>query len=346
MICVECGVEAERLIDGCCAACFAKGTQLMLAPEVIDLELCAHCNARHVGAHWVQPDASIPLDWLREDAVRGAIQVHARVGDAGVELVERAETERHFRYTVAMNGHVEEVPVTAQASLLLRVTRGVCERCSRMAGGYYAAIIQLRATERDVTEHELGRAHRYLSEELDRQQDTGNRMAFLSKSGAIHGGYDYYIGDIDAARAVARVLQQRLGASTQETAKLVGRREGEDVYRVTFLVRIRLFAPGDFALSDKTPVQVHSIARGNASCVDLLHHRKMKVPEKTLRRLGGLDIIQEAILVSQDASGLQVLDPVTLRTQDLLRPDGWAGSAETVPVLRIDDRLYVAPSTG
>ncbi len=346
MICVECGAEAERLIDGCCAACFAKTTQLMLVPEVIDVELCAHCNARHVGAHWVQPEASIPLEWLREDAARGAVHVHARVEDPAVDLSERAESERHFRYTISMQGHVEEVPVGADASLLVRVTRGVCERCSRMAGGYYAAIIQLRATERDVTDHELKRAHRYIAEELDRQQENGNRMSFLSKSGAIHGGYDYYVGDIDAARAACRLLQQRLGASVQETAKLVGRREGEDVYRVTFLVRIRLFAPGDFALSDKMPVQVHSIARGNASCVDLLHHRKMKVQEKTLRRLGGFEIVQEAVFVSQDAAGIQVLDPVTLRTQDLLRPEGWSASGDTVPVLRIDDRLYVVPNTG
>ncbi len=346
MICVECGVEVERLIDGCCAACFAKGTQLMLVPEVVDLELCAHCNARHVGAHWVQPEASIPLEWLREDAVRGAVRLHERVEDPMVHLGEHAETDRHFRYRVDMEGHVESVPVSGEATVLLRVTRGVCERCSRMAGGYYAAIIQLRATDRDVTEQELRRAHQLLAEELDRQQDYGNRMAFLAKSGPMHGGFDYYVGDIDAGRAVSRLLQQRLGAAVQETAKLVGRREGEDVYRVTFLVRIRLFAPGDFALADQTPVQVHSVARGNASCIDLLHHRKMKVPEKTLRRLGGLEVLEDAVLVSQDATGLQVLDPSTLRTQDLLRPEGWQASGETVAVLRIDDRLYVAPNAG
>lgn len=158
----------------------------------------------------------------------------------------------------------------------------------------------------------------------------------------MHGGWDYYIGDIEAGRQVARMLKQRLGASVQETAKLVGKAEGDNVYRVTFLVRVRLFATGDFALHNgNTPVQVVQVSHGHVHCMDLMHHRKTRLPETSLKRLGGPELIQDAVLVSTGESELQVMDPTNYRTQDVLKPEGWQSTGETVPVLRHEERLYV-----
>jgi len=51
-------------------------------------------------------------------------------------------------------------------------------------------------------------------------------------------GWDYFLVDTLAARALARLARQRLGASIKESATLVGRKDGVDVYRVTFCVRL------------------------------------------------------------------------------------------------------------
>lgn len=343
MLCVECGTEVPKTIKGSCPACFVAKTPLLSIPEVLDVELCAHCNARRVGKHWqdVQDEA---LDaWIREDAVREAVGVHHRVMEPYIQFDETPQDEKHFQFSLHMEGEVEGVEIEDTGSVLVRQKRGVCDRCSRMAGNYYAAILQLRATERETTTEELDLAHRLVAEDLDRQQSSGNRFAFLTKGGPMHGGWDYYIGDIEAGRQVARTLKQRLGASVQETAKLVGRREGEDVYRVTFLVRIRLFAPGDFALHNgNIPVQVMQVSPGgHVHCVDLIRHRKTRVAESSLKRLGGSELVQDAVLVSAGEKDLQVMDPQSYRTQDVLRPPEWEPDGETVPVLRHEERLYV-----
>ncbi|MGB0653423.1 MAG: 60S ribosomal export protein NMD3 [Thermoplasmatota archaeon] len=343
MLCVDCGKEVDHLIGGSCASCFTERTKLLVAPEVVDIELCSHCRARHVGAHWVEADQELPMAWLREDAVRGALGVHERVDDVEVELLEEQKTEHQFDYQVVMSGQVDEVPVTAGATLQLRVRKGSCDRCSRLAGGYYAAILQLRASERDVTAGELALAHKLTSTELDRQLDAGNRFAFMAKEGPMHGGWDYYLGDIDAGRAVARTLQNRLGASVHESAKLVGRREGEDVYRVTFLVRLNLYSAGDVALeTDRDAVvQVVQVARGQAACVDLTSYRRLKIPEKRLRRLGGDELFQEAVVVSREPGSMQLLDPVSLRAVDVPTPPDGAPEGDVAPVLRHEERLYL-----
>jgi nonsense-mediated mRNA decay protein 3 len=338
--CVECGAQVPQLIGGSCPPCFVAKTPLLDAPLVMDVELCAHCDARHVGNHWVDPDEGEPLEWIRESAARSVVKVHTTVSQAAVELHEEPQDERNFRMEARLTGHVEGVPVSFNRQFVVRMRRSVCDRCSRMVGGYYAAVLQLRATQRDVAEHEIQRAHRLVGDELDRQRATGNRDAFLTKSGAVPGGFDYYLGDIEGARAVSRVVADKLGATVEEHAKLSGRREGEDIYRVTFLVRIRLFAPGDFGVVGEEPVQFQSAARGRAHVVRLSDRGTDKVDEETLTRLGGVEVLQEAVVVSQDAAHLQLLDPVTLRTVDVPRPAG-AEAAETVWVLRHEDRLYL-----
>lgn len=345
MLCVDCGDEVPKTIQGSCPKCFVAHAPLLSAPDVIDVELCAHCDARRVGKQWQDAPREADLQWLREDAVREAVRVHPRVMDPFFQLDENAQDDKHFQVAVLMEGAVEGVDVEDTATILVRQKRGVCDRCSRMQGNYYAAIIQLRATDRTTTDPELDWAHRIVSQELDRQQENGNRFAFLTKGGPMHGGWDYYIGDIEAARQVSRMLKQRLGASVQETAKLVGRREGEDVHRVTFLVRIHLFSSGDFGLWEDIPVQVVATSTGRVQCIDLTRQRKTRIAESSIRRLGGPELVQEAVLVSIGESELQLMDPETYRTQDVLRPDGWKPEGDTVPVLRHEERMYVVPRT-
>jgi nonsense-mediated mRNA decay protein 3 len=345
MLCVDCGEEVPKTIQGSCPNCFVATTPLLSTPEVLDVELCAHCDARHIGKKWFEAPKEADHQWLREDAVRGAVAVHARVLDPFFQMSETAQDDKHFRVQITMEGTVEGVDVTDGGEILVRQKRGVCDRCSRMAGNYYASILQLRATERNVGKEELERAHKVIGEELDRQQDAGNRFAFLTKGGPIHGGWDYYLGDIEAGRQVARMLKQRLGASVQETAKLVGRREGDDVYRVTFLVRVALFSPGDFGLWGEVPVQVISMSKGHVHCIDMLKQSKTRLNATSIRRLGGPEEIIEAVLVSESETELQLMDPVSYHTQDVLRPDKWKRTGDTVQVLRHEERMYVAPRT-
>lgn len=343
--CVDCGSEVEHVIQGSCPTCFKERTPLLLTPEVLDVELCAHCDARKVGAHWVDPKQDMPLEWIREDAVREAVGLHGEVMDPYLNFVEEPQDEKHFQYTVQLEGRVHDAPVDTEVQLLVRMRKSVCDRCSRMFGNYYAAIIQLRATDRDVTEHELQAAHEMIGLDLDRQRASGNRFAFLTKSGAMHGGWDYYIGDIEAARQLSRTLKGKLGTTVQETAKLVGRREGDDVYRVTFLVRIKLFALGDFAIANEKIFRIHAVNHGKVQCVDVLKHMRTRIPESELKRIGGGELVREAIVVSHTATEVQVMDPDTYATIDLPKPPTFVVDGETVPVIKWEEELFLAPTT-
>lgn len=343
MMCVDCGKDADGLIDGSCAECFADKQALLVVPEVVQVELCAHCGARHVGAHWYDVPEDEPELWTLEDCMREACGVHAEVEGPLVHVDLEEKDNKTFASSVTLDGHVQDVAIHAEGSGLLRRTRGVCDRCSRINGGYYAAIIQMRATERDMTPPELDAAHKIVASELDRQLGTGNRFSFLAKSGPMHGGFDYYIGDIDAARNVSRRLKQRMGATILESAKLVGRREGEDVYRVTFLCRLQPFSPGDVVIHEGTPHSVLQVLPKGLQTLELEHQRRGRIPNQHVKRLGGQELIEEAVVVTRGAEGVMVLDPETQRTETILVPEDEV-VGETVTVVRIEERLYWVPS--
>jgi nonsense-mediated mRNA decay protein 3 len=342
--CVQCGRAAPRLVGGLCAECFVAREPLLEAPPTLVVEVCAHCDARHVGAHWFDPAEADDLADVREAAARAAVKVHPRVEGALLRFEESQQDERTFPTRVDLEGEVEGVAVRSETTVQVRMRRSVCDRCSRMFGGFYAAILQLRATDRAASKSEVERAHAVVGAELDRLRAAGNREAFLTKSGPVPGGFDYYIGDIEAGRIVSRAVAERLGAQVLESAKLVGRKEGNDLHRVTFLIRIALYANGDFArLGEDRLVQVTSLDRGRAMVVDLETHRRDKVDTEGLRRLGGPEMLQDAVLVSQDEAHLQLLDPVSLATVDVVRPEGFQATGPTVPVVRHEERLYLVP---
>ncbi len=345
MMCVECGKDAPGLIDGACADCFTSNNKLLTIPDVVHVEICAHCGARHEGAHWYDVPEGEPELWTLEDSIRGAAGIHREVEAPDLEIEMEEKDNKTFAIVVKLDGHVQDVEVEETHTGLLRRRKGVCNRCSRIHGGYFAGIIQLRASERDMTPPELAVAHKIVANDLNRQLAAGNRFAFLAKSGPMHGGFDYYIGDIDASRNVAKSLRVRMGGSVHESAKLVGRREGEDVYRVTFLMRLATFSPGDIALKDGKPFQVMQVHQKVLNAYDLERQIRGRIPPDGLRRLGGMELLEDAVVVSRNPDGVMILDPDSQRTETILVPED-ADIGDTIPVVRIEEQLYWVPSDG
>jgi nonsense-mediated mRNA decay protein 3 len=51
-------------------------------------------------------------------------------------------------------------------------------------------------------------------------------------------GWDFYLVDTESAKALARWMKTRLRATLTESPTLYGRKDGRDVYRVTFCLRV------------------------------------------------------------------------------------------------------------
>ncbi|HYB77941.1 MAG TPA: NMD3-related protein, partial [Thermoplasmata archaeon] len=221
--------------DGVCAECAADRTVLLSAPKRVEVTVCAQCGARKRGAHWERSGAG-PL--LTAEDLTPFLEVPDEVGVRKVrwEETQVTSTVREFigRARVRFRGIERDVEVP----LSVRTVFATCPECSRRSGRYYTATLQLRGPADGPSEKAVPLRARLDGEwaRLVREMRPDWRKA-VSWREPLPEGWDCFFTDSLAARAVARLAKQKFGASVKESSSLVGRKNGQDLYRVTFCLR-------------------------------------------------------------------------------------------------------------
>ncbi len=341
MQCPDCGRDVDDLVEGSCPRCAADRLDVVRVPESVPVVRCAHCGRYEETSGWSEPSADREADLL--ERVQRVIQVPADLRDVELGIAPHWQDERHLRVHLDVSGTFHGEPVAANAETVAHVRNGVCGECSRRHGGYFEAIIQVRGHEdRPLTD--LDDMELQVRDELDRL--AGRDGAFFSKIDRVRGGLDFYVGTTEVARVLSRELVNKWGAGHQETAKLVGRTsDGQDMYRVTMLVRLPPYGRGDFVRVDGHLYKVLDVARKTLrilSLEDWTISRQEPARAAEVKLVGPREEEQDAVVVSQNDHDVQILDPVTYRTLDVRIPRP-IHLGESARVFRHDDRVWIIP---
>ncbi len=170
--------------------------------RLFEFRFCKRCDKVYLG-RWVKRNFFEMKDYAREKMKAG----ENRVVDVDLE-----------KKLILIDIGVEKVWL--DVDFVYRQT--ICEDCSKKAGGYYEAIIQLRGEREQVEKY------------LEKIKKTISKDSFVSKIEEIHGGYDIYVGSKDVAFNV--LTKYELKAKRSRT--LAGVKEGKKIYRHTFAVRL------------------------------------------------------------------------------------------------------------
>ncbi len=340
--CVRCGKDCETTIDGLCTECFLDGRRIIRLPHHVDMEVCANCGEIRQRDSWVRKDIRIAA----EDAAAASILAipEARVISVGTRSVQQDPS--NYAVTVDVIADISGFESSAEDITTVRVKNTVCKKCSRQLGSYYESILQLRTGGKDDMPAGLKKEVAYRVERTVGEQSRTNRQLFISKIGEVQGGVDIYLSSIALGRQISKEMGDYYGAETKESASLVGvNATGEEVYRVTYMVRIPEYHLGDAIEFEGRMYKLSSLSKTGGRATDLLTFR-----ERTIRRSDLLSVrilvkyedISDAPVVSVGNGEIQVLDPRNYRTVDLRVPEG-TEPGETVPVADIDGVLYYMP---
>jgi nonsense-mediated mRNA decay protein 3 len=354
VFCVECGKDVEtddELRGGICVDCFLERNPAIQVPNVVDLVRCPTCGSSQGRGGWSSPsEAEGDADEVLQQDVGDAAEAAVGVVDGGMvrsmDMIIRREAKSAFFVTIEAEVGLMDQVVTAGGSTRVRVRGELCPVCSRRAGQYYEALIQMRGTgKRPATDSELERGRRYVLSEIDRLA-AGSRDVYLVKEERMHGGMDFYISTQPAAAQISRGLAGIFSATVSSSTKLTGRKDGKDVVRVTHAVRLPELRRGDYVLLKGTLYRVLSASVKDAT-VDVAagegkRRHLARGDRQDLELVGDTDHPEEAVLVSSTGAEVQVLDPLSMRTVDLPLPKGYdLEGRETVRVVRADDQLYL-----
>jgi nonsense-mediated mRNA decay protein 3 len=333
-----------------CDACYLADFDLVDAPETVQVRVCSQCGAVHRGNRWVDVGARDYTDVAVEE-VTEALGVHLKAEEVrwGVdpEQVDENTVRMHCRF----DGVVRGTPVSEEVTVPVTFSRETCERCGRIAGGYWASLVQVRADDRVPTPEERRRAVEIAESYVADRAETGDRNAFVSEVSETEDGVDVKISTNQMGGGVAKRITAELGGSYEKHPTLVTEDgDGNEVYRVTFAVRLPRYAPGDVIDPEDGagPVLVRSVGgrlTGTRLASGEAYESTYEEGERPdARELGHVDdAVETTVVTVEDAHAVQVLDPETYEAKTVPRPSYVEDDAETVPVIKSRAGVHVLP---
>jgi nonsense-mediated mRNA decay protein 3 len=333
-----------------CDSCYFEDFDLVDAPNRIEVRVCAQCGAVHRGNRWVDVGAQDYTDVAVEETTQ-SLGIHLEAEE--VEwLVDPEQVDQNtIRMHALFTGMVRGTPVEEEVTVPVYVARQTCTRCGRIAGDFYAALIQIRGTDRTPTDTEVDRAVEIAESYIGEREAKGDRNAFITEIDRNADGVDMKISAHQMASAIAQRVTRQFGGEVTANETLVTEdSDGNEVYRVTFLARLPPFTPGDIIDLDDGdgPVLVTS-AHGNlkGTRVETGNHYEASYEEGVnpdARVLGTVsDAVETTVVTVEDDRAVQVLDPETYEAKTIPRPSGVPYAAETVNVLKSRVGLHVVP---
>lgn len=338
--------------DTLCDACYLARFDLVDAPDRVTVDVCATCGAVKRGNQWEDIGAQDYTD-IAIDAVQDALGVHIAAENVSWGIDPEQVDPTTIRMTATFTGVIRDTPVEESVTIPVKIARGSCTRCGRIAGDYYAGVVQVRATDRQPRREETQRATTIAESVVAEMQETGDRNAFLTNISDVDGGLDIKVSTTKIGEQIARRLVTEFGGQYSTSETLVTQDEnGDEVYRVTYAVRLPPYTPGEIIEpnDDDGPVLVRSVT-GNLKGTRLASGDAYEAPASdanaaTADRLGRIDEAVETTLVAiEDDHAVQILDPETYTATTVPRPDYLDPEADTVLVFKSRAGLHIVPET-
>jgi len=305
---------------GLCDRCSLESIKPLSCPDRVEVTVCSVCGARLAHGKWQITEKTAQEQAY--DAVQSAVAVHKDLENpvADVRLLPRGATR--YLADVTLHGNFRSLQVEDRCQIPVKVIRMACDRCSRKAGKYFEATIQVRGPGRSPTDTELSEAVNMALSMVDACYRRGDQLAFIQDVEEVKGGVDIIFGSTQLARQVARAIYERFGGSILETTKLVGAKDGNDLYRSTILVRMPRLKKGDFMKFKGSIYEVTGFD-GKSILLKSIDGRKSAVSEEdaqSIEVLGNRSQAKATVVISNDEKAVEIMDPETFKMAFALKP--------------------------
>ncbi|MFP4196500.1 MAG: 60S ribosomal export protein NMD3 [Thermoplasmatota archaeon] len=344
MFCVECGREGPTY-EGLCGPCYLDRHRFAHIDEKVDLYRCGHCQEFCIDGEWTQIDS---LEEAVSQAAVRALRVREDVSVQDIQVSIHPQDGSNLLVHLTLEMGFQDLEKTEELETKVRVKGTSCPRCSRIKADYYESILQIRSRDRSLGQEEKDEILDHIGSRLE-EESRDNRDLFVSKLKELHGGLDVYLSSSHMGKTLSRELAAMYGGQLKESSTLVGQKEGKEVYRITFLVRLPAYRPGDIISHGARMYQVGGVGAKSTRLVDLVTHEASRVENTDLLdvmvRGHGSDI-DEAVVVSESEGEMQLLHPTSYRMVEVRKPPGYRGEGDTVRVFTREGEVFLLPNRG
>lgn len=341
MYCVECGAK-EIFKDGVCKNCYFKTHTFTEGPKILDITVCSHCGSYKYKNTWTTET----FDEVLEKIIKQNFKISKMFKNINIQT--KCKEEKHgINCEVSITGFIDDVEVTEKHDLFIRLKKTICNTCSKQFGGYYESIIQIRtAGNRKLTKKELGDIESFVLNTVEHMYNKGNRGLFVSDYGIEHGGFDFYLSEKNTAYTIAKMLQEKYGGTIKQSSKNIGMKNGKQIYRVTYLVRLPVYKKNDIIRMGNSFFLVRSTTGNKIKMVNLETWDETTAETKKIQNvslIGGVEQINEMIIVSQTDDELQLMNQKNYKIQTVKKPKKMFFEDKKIKTIEADDQIFLIP---
>ncbi|MCL2142047.1 MAG: NMD3-related protein [Methanimicrococcus sp.] len=318
-VCPKCGKETEKLVKNVCSECFGKTLDLFELPPVLHAKICPSCGAHFYKSKW--EDFGTPED-VAMLAAQENLSVHKDLENVSVGMHPHPRSPYIFDVLVDVQGDADGMTYYKDGKTEVRLKREACDMCSRRAGGYFEGIIQIRANNRTPTKEEVDSCLHLVDEAMMIQLKKGDKLAFVTDSIRFKDGADVFIGSTKAGRHVCKHIIETMGGTVAESYTLAGMKDGREVYRTTFAMKLPEYKKGDVVYFDAKVIEIKNCGK-RITGIDLSNSSNFFIEAdhfKNTKLLGNTKDAPLAVLVAVEEHGIQILDPITYETVTIKKP--------------------------
>jgi nonsense-mediated mRNA decay protein 3 len=352
--CYLCGKEA--VVDGLCNTCYDEQHPLMEVSTPIQLLACKKCGSVKVPGGWKKISiGKMNAEELVEAQMDIVLEQEMKLFFSGLSLtieeVKKLDRVTHLMLTVTGKSHESIPPHDEQYPVEIRFRYGTCDTCGMMSGGYYEAILQMRADGRVISDDEKKELTKRVTETTVARYKSDDK-AFVTMIDDNKYGIDYYIGSEHLAKELADDFEGRYIAERKDNYSLVGEdKTGKKKYRITILLRLPRFTTGDFVLVSGQPCQILAMKRGNLTCYNLIRRERFTInPKKakwrTIEFLTQLTDRREFMVVTHVfGQPVQIMDSENFDVMEVEESvfDSEISSGVKIHGLFVEEQLYILP---
>lgn len=267
--CPRCGKSTEHLVKDLCQACFLQKQEPLEGFKETAFECCTSCGAVKAGAWVRRPDKDLVERTIIKSVRprRGVIIRHIRV--TYDEPVFGNKNRVQSEAAVRLQAVIDDTALDLDYEMPISFLRTRCPSCMKAKSGYFEGILQLRPRGHRLFDD----ASAYIRKDVGEQKE---RDVAMTKIDERKEGDDFYITRKMYLRTLAKKVTQRFGGDIEGSSKLVSRdhQTSKDLTRLTVLVRLTPFEPGDVVIIKNKILLITRIKATSIFGIDIDSNKK------------------------------------------------------------------------
>jgi nonsense-mediated mRNA decay protein 3 len=341
MFCVECGKEGAIFKDGVCVECYLKTHTFTKGPESIDLPICTNCGSYKYKNTWT----SDLFGDVIQRIIKNTFQIDRELKKIDINT-ECKEVKEGMSCKIYISGILNDEEITEEHDIIVNQKRTVCDVCSKQFGGYHEAIVQIRTDKRELVKDEIEDIISLVENLVEDLRAKGNRGLFITDIGTEHNGLDFFISEKGPSLVIAKAVHDKYGGTMKQSSKNIGMKDGRQLYRMTYLIRLPSFKKGDFIRQGDSFFNISSVYGNKVKLLNLSNWEETTLDLKNIQKanLLGDELIKEMILVSQTNDEVQFMDPDDYKIQTIKKPKQITLKTEKIKILRTEKQLLLLPT--